>query len=190
MWRKFWERMFWFAVEKRTEKQLGTKPSVNIGMWLGSGYSVERDMNANIEKLKNVCNAVVTDKKFEAKNGETYCNFAFWEVAAEMGYEEFRAKKMTANQIIRHIEESNGWRKTEPEVAHAFARNGGLAVAGKKYPKHGHIAAVFPTSAMLFSGSLNKYVPVLANVGRTNGIMKASECFPVSEGEPDYWCWG
>lgn len=180
--------MFWFAVAQNTKDRLGREPQLSIGRWLGPSDGTRRQMKEKCERLKTVGNAVISDPKFVARDGLTFCNFALWEVAAEMGYEEFKAKQMTANQIVRHMESSREWRVIESgEEASELAKRGDLVVAGRKYPKHGHVAAVAPVERMLFSGSLNKYVPLVYNVGKKNGLMKVSECFPPAEGEPTYF---
>jgi len=48
---------------------------------------------------------------------------------------------------------------------------------------HGHVSVVYP-APMQRSGSWNKMVPMLANIGKTNGLMRTSQAFPV---EPDYF---
>jgi len=48
---------------------------------------------------------------------------------------------------------------------------------------HGHVAVVYPAPVQR-SGSWNKMVPMLANIGKTNGLMRTSQAFPV---EPDYF---
>jgi hypothetical protein len=48
---------------------------------------------------------------------------------------------------------------------------------------HGHVAVVYP-APMQRSGSWNKTVPMLANIGKKNGLMRASQAFPL---EPDYF---
>ncbi len=84
-------------------------------------------------------------------------------------------------------DEVKGWRKVTDAEASMHALHGGLAVAGKKYPRaHGHVAIVFPDSPA-YSGAYRKTVPMLANVGHKNGIMKMSYAFAASKGEPGYW---
>jgi len=74
--------------------------------------------------------------------------------------------------------------------AAAHALGGGLAFAamssGQLGEAHGHITAIFP-APMQFSGSLNKNVCMVANVGKQNGEEKVSQAFPVALGEPDYF---
>ena len=42
---------------------------------------------------------------------------------------------------------------------------------------------------MQFSGSLNKKVPMVCNIGRTDADEKESVAFPVDKGEPSYFIW-
>ncbi len=48
---------------------------------------------------------------------------------------------------------------------------------------HGHVASVHP-APIQYSASWDKKVPMVANVGAKNGLMRASQAFPV---EPDYF---
>ena len=186
--------MFWFSAEQYTKKNLGRDPHVSISVWLGSGYSLEKDIKAKRDRLENVCRAVVVDPDFVSRDitgddiKETFCNRALWEIAAEMGCEVFKKKKMYARDIIKHCQNSGDWTEVNPEKALEHAKRGNLAICGKRYPTMDHVAAIFPTD-MLFSGSWDKYVPVVANVGKRNGIMKVTEAFPVVEGEPNYWAY-
>ena len=50
------------------------------------------------------------------------------------------------------------------------------------------MAIVFPIG-MQFSGSLKRDVPLLANIGKTVGVMKSSAAFPILDGEADYFTW-
>ena len=79
------------------------------------------------------------------------------------------------------------WTKDSGEKASEHAEKGGIALAAKVYPMHGHIAVVFPKGSLAWSGSWGKLVPFVANVGKRNGVMKTSEAFPVLEGQPEYW---
>lgn len=188
-WNDLWEKFYWHLLSLRIKRQLGRAPQVELSTRIGSTwYSVQKERTMNKENLVRICTAVTTDPKFVARDGKTYCNLAFMEVAAEMGCDVFRG--MMANQIIDYVSKAKDWRRVTGEEAHEHARRGGLGVASRKGRPHGHVAAVFPGERMLFSGSLNKYVPLVANVGKKNGIMKASEAFPVKEGEPDYYIYG
>ena len=183
---KWHERLLWFLVGKHVEQRLGRKPAVNIGTYLESGYSVEGDRMERKEKLEAVCKSVVTGDRFKAKGKTTFCNQSVWETAAEMGYDIFRKKQMLAKDIIRHVKSSADWEEASPERACEHAKRGNLAICGKQYSTMDHVSTIYPTE-MLFSGSWNKYVPLIANVGKENGIMKVSQAFPVAEGEPQYW---
>jgi hypothetical protein len=186
--------MFWFAVDADTKQRLGRDPQVSISMWLGSGYSLEKDIKAKRDRLENVCKAVVADPNFVTRDitgdsiKETFCNRAVWEIGAEMGCDVFKKRQMYARDIIKHCKSSGDWTEVSPERALEHAKRGNLTICGKRYPDMDHVAAVYPTE-MLFSGSWNKYVLVVANVGKKNGIMKVSEAFPVAEGEPQFWAY-
>lgn len=148
--------------------------------------------------LADICESVVSDSDFKAAGGKTYCNMAALLVAQTMGCKEFDhgvgEDPLLADAMIG-LMESNGsgkWRRATGSEATIHALGGGLAFAAKASfalgADHGHIAAICPLG-MQHSGSLKKDVPLVANCGRLNGIMKVSQAFPVAKGEPDYFIW-
>lgn len=155
---------------------------------LGSGYNDMADKEAKRAKLKAICDEVLASDAYKPRNGLTYCNVATRHIAEHMGCYDFD-ESMTANKQVAHVEAN--WKSVTAEEAQAHAEVGGLAVAAKTFPAHGHISVVYPAGAALpFSGSWGKKVPWTANVGRKNGVLKASEAFPVAEGEPGYYRFG
>ena len=93
-----------------------------------------------------------------------------------------------ANDMYDIMASSPEFTKDSEERAHQHAEKGGLAIAAKKYPVHGHVAVVFP-GPMIYSGSWKRSVPMVANCGKTNGIMPCSMAFSVKDGPPDYFLW-
>lgn len=114
----------------------------------------------------------------------SYCNIASKRIAAAMGC----VIKGMANEIIESFEKSTDWKIDSMERALAHAEKGGLAFACKKEKPHGHICCVYP-APMQFSGSLNKNVCLVANVGKTNGIMRVTQAFSIKDGLPYFWLW-
>lgn len=117
----------------------------------------------------------------------TKCNIGTRQIAEEMGCFIFKPNHL-ANDMYDIMAASPEFTKDTGERAVEHAKNGGLAIAAKKYKIKGHVAVVFP-GPMVYSGSWKKSVPLVANVGVSNGIMATSLAFPVKDGEPDYFLW-
>ena len=161
------------------EKSLAmlTQPSGGVGIVtdIGSGYSVEVERMENIMKLKLLCDEAVANPSFEPRDGKTFCNFGARFIAEGMGFMGFPAN-ILANEMIGFLATSSGWVEDSIARAHAHAARGGLAfVCLSEYP-HGHIAALYP-APMEDSGTWGGPVPMLANVGRKNGVVKMSAVY-------------
>lgn len=154
-----------------------------------TGYNTEAERMANREKLRVACFAITADPTLKMKpDGTTFCNFGVQRVAAVMGCNSLRG--LMANDMWYFMSNPlNGFSKDSGMRASIHAVRGGLAIAAKRYHPHGHVAVVAPEACQL-SGSWGRLVPLCANVGRKNGIMKVSEAFPVDQGEPDYFLYG
>ncbi len=124
----------------------------------------------------------------------TRCNLGARKAAEFLGCLEFSDKNLMADDMVKIMGQnaSGKWQLVDGQTAATFAISDGLAFAAMTSEElgeaHGHIACVFP-APMQFSGSLNKEIPMIANVGKRNGIMKVSEAFPVAKGESHYWTW-
>ena len=144
----------------------------------------------SVDTLRQACARALDNPSFQPANGETFCNLAVTSVAEAMGCEEFSG--LMADQIYAKMEAnaSGKWEKVVGPVASQDASEGNFVVAAMSSTQlgetHGHVATCYPQAAG-FSGSLNKYVPVVANIGKSVGVMKSSEAFPVDKGEPDYF---
>lgn len=151
---------------------------------LGSGYSVEGESMDKAAELRAACDDAMANPAFQPHDHVTYCNKAVGFIAERVGVADFPAS-MLANQQVAFAE--SFWESVTPEEAQERANRGEFVVAAKEYPVHGHVAVVYPKGGECgISGSWGK-VPWLANIGKTNGVLKASECFPVKEGKPGYW---
>ncbi|MDE2099554.1 MAG: hypothetical protein KGL39_20040 [Patescibacteria group bacterium] len=143
---------------------------------------------------KSFLQTLMQINQLQPENGVTHCNQAARMAAQQAGCNEFDNPDLLADDMIRIMEDnlSGKWAVNDGPRASLQAINGGLAFAGMSSKdlgeEHGHIAVIFP-GQMEFSGSLNKDVPVIANVGKRNGVMKVSEAFPVDKREPKYWRW-
>lgn len=143
------------------------------------------------DKLRRICDAIVAAPEFKMKNGETYCNLALRKamdgVELDLFYDEKKKRVMMANEMIDYMEAtpSRFGRIHDGTDAFEWAKAGLIVLACNKGEKHGHIALVYPAEEMQHSASWGKLVPMLANVGKRNGIMRASLCF---QEEPKYYC--
>lgn len=142
----------------------------------------------------------------------THCNAAAVRTAQLYGCTDFDAPNLLADDLfnIMKINVSKRWKIAGGQEATLHALGGGLAYAAMTSAmlneQHGHITVICPLG-MQRSGSLDKDVPVVANVGKgdpgspigpadkngirhkKNWICKASQAFPIKEGEPAYFIW-
>lgn len=144
----------------------------------------------NLEALKAACDEVIADPALEPAAGVTHCNEGARRVAHAMGYDGFDDESLLADDMVAILNAGAPWAKVDGAAAAAHAAAGGLAFAamssGQLGEAHGHIAAIYP-APMGFSGSLNKSVPMVANVGKQDREEKATEAFPIALGEPSYY---
>ena len=150
----------------------------------------------NLGILKEVCDAIIADpslrpiKNAQGQIIETHCNFGAIRVANSLGCHELDGKMADDQYGVMSSNSSGLWVRVDGAAATAFALTGGLAFAAMSSKQlgeiHGHITAIYP-APMQWSGSLNKNVPVVANVGVVDAEEKESMAFPVARGEPDYF---
>ncbi len=162
-------------------------------------------MSDSGELLRDACDQVIHDPNLAPlvdalsnKVIETHCNQGALLVAQAMGCHEFDPAEgedlKTADEMVLHIvsNDSGRWSLVDGSTATIHALSGGLGFAAMDSARlkeaHGHIAAIYPVG-MQKSGSLQKDVPMVANVGKCNGEEKASSAFPVRIGEPSYFIW-
>lgn len=158
-------------------------------------------MDDQASVLKTACDAVLTDQTLQPVKDasgniiETHCNIGAARIAASMDCKELsgpdgKALMADAQHAVMDANASGRWEKVNGSEAAAWALTGGLAFASASsnmlHEAHGHIAAVYPATTQ-FSGSLNKLVPIVANVGKEDRMEKESLAFPVADGEPDYF---
>jgi len=146
----------------------------------------------NAVDLKSFLMELTQKDSLQPTPDKTFCNIAAREIANKFDCHEFDNEALLADDMINIMREnvSGNWLMCDGYNATKFSMDGCLVFAGKTGKEleasHGHIAAVVPLP-MAYSGSLNKSVPQIANVGRRNGIMKVTEAFPVAKGEPNYF---
>lgn len=146
----------------------------------------------NLEALKAACDEVIADPGLAPGAGVTHCNEGARRVAQAMDCHDFDDESLLADDMVAIMHAGGDWVKVIGSIASIHAGQGGLAFAAMSSAQlsevHGHIAALYP-AAMQFSGSLNRNVPMVANVGKQEREEKATEAFPVDLGEPDYFVW-
>ncbi len=127
--------------------------------------------------LKGACDQVVADPELAPRGGKTYCNVAARRVASAMG---FQMEVMLANAMIEYLAKNPSWKEASLEDAAAHAVLGKLAFVALSEEPHGHLAPLYPSPAAE-SGSWGQKVPIIANVGKTNGIMRLSGAFKAAD---------
>jgi hypothetical protein len=153
---------------------------------------------AACDDLIGACRDVVCDASLLPKPGkggdpgQTFCNVAAARVADALGCAELDGLMADKQYAVMAANSSGRWAKTGGAQAAAHALGGGLAFAAASSAmlgeEHGHICVVY-ASTLRWSASLGKNVPVVANVGKTCGIIRVTQAFPVKLGEPDYFTW-
>lgn len=146
-----------------------------------------------MEVLKDACDAARANPSFQPHDGKTFCNLGAMFVAAAFGCVELQG--LTADEMYDKMfaNVTGKWTRIIGTSAAQNALSGRLVFAaassGMLGEDHGHIAPCYP-EAMEFSGSLNRFVPMLSNIGKTVGVMKSSQAFPVDKGEANYFLYG
>ena len=144
----------------------------------------------DLDVLKATIKELLSDPNIVAHNGATYCNLAAMRAARAFGCDELDNSMADDQYNTMMVNASKRWARVSGMTAAAHSGVGGLAFAAKfsasMNEAHGHIALLSPLP-MQMSGSLGKMVPVVCNIGKENGEMRVSKCFPVAYSEPDYF---
>lgn len=149
----------------------------------------------NAVRLKEILDAVRSQadlaplKDADGHVVRTYCNVALDRILGLCGVprmvNKLNGSPLCANDMAEFMANSPTiWKEVTGDAACARASQGILVVAAQRNDDgHGHVACVYP-SPEEYSGSWGKGVPVLNNIGRENGVMRASKCFRT---EPKYY---
>jgi hypothetical protein len=137
------------------------------------------DKDSILSRLKTASTEAIKD--FQPKTNkeneiiETYCNVATDYICREVW--KFKGfMNMMANQIFDRMKNAPDFAEVTPDTAQTLANDGRMVIAGFKNEPHGHCAVVVPGKA-LYSGKWMKNAPLIANVGKRNGIMGANFAF-------------
>ena len=186
--------LFGFLADKTAEPSGSDVLRVGFHKEISStGYSVDKERERKVSNLKALCEEVVNDPDMLPSDVDgdgdldTKCNWANARVAVGMGC-TIILRGMRATSQIAMARGSSRFRIGTAEEAIAHARDGGYGFAGRDYSDSSHVAAIYPASGV-FSGSWGILTPMLANVGKHNGIMGASKAFTVSSPPPEYFLW-
>lgn len=146
----------------------------------------------NLLILKAACDTAIKNPAFAPANGVTHCNEGAIFIANALGCHELDNLMADQQYKVMVVNKSGLWVKADGTAATVWALSGGLAFAIMSSEQleetHGHIATIYP-APMQFSGSLNKNVPVVANIGTNEAEEKDSMAFPVTKGEANYFIW-
>lgn len=145
---------------------------------------MDSELDGRTLRLRNLCEEAVTRDAWKPRDGLTFCNLAAHWFAEHYGFHGLKGK--LANDQFTTLSGSNEWEKIDTPEAIKQAKTGALVFAVKQYDEHGHIATCY-TGAESYSGTWAKRIPMIANVGKNNGIMPCSQGFPVRDGEPYYF---
>jgi len=146
-----------------------------------------------VERLKEILDKVLHQddlKPVVDQQGHvltTYCNIALDRILTLANLPRMISAKnvpIMANDMCDYMRDNTDkWTKVSGDVACARASQGVLVVACQKAKGHGHVCCVYPMTEE-FSSSWGKPVPMVANIGKTVGIMRASQAFRT---EPGYY---
>jgi len=121
---------------------------------------------------------------------DTMCNWGVNKICETMGYHGFKnpgnriKPVMLANEMHDFmLKENIKWIRDSPVKAVGHAKKNCIAIASSKGKKHGHVAVVYP-GPLVYSNKWNKEVPLVANIGKLNGILGANWAF---NNEPDFF---
>jgi len=138
-----------------------------------------------MKTVADACLELVASKKYEPKNGETYCNFFVRDVAAAAkGYLSLR--DLSANEQIRFMAFSPEWFEGPVDAAHAWAGQGKLVIAGHEEEGHGHVAIVLPGD-MVMSGKWGACLPLIAQAGKSTFYGKPLSYGFTPEAKPRFY---
>src|SRR3990167_2688349 len=148
-----------------------------------SGDNVINELSPEASLLLNLCWKVCDKAEFQPKDGKTFCNLSVQEIGRSYGVEYLHG--LMANDIHLYLSNSMRWGKVTGQQAQESANRGKLVISAwlNLDGGSGHCAVVCP-GVMEHSPSWGKDVPLVANVGLTNGVMRASEAY---REEPEYF---
>jgi hypothetical protein len=133
-------------------------------------------LKAQQQTLTNAQDAAMKNKNFQpGAGGATHCNQATCSVARAVGapmgpLTDAHGTPLLANQIGANLAKSgSGYHQVSADEAQKLANQGKLVVVAGP----GHVATVRPDTGQKVPGR----GPIIANVGRNNGVMRLNYVF-------------
>jgi len=149
-----------------------------------------------VNRLVKAQNAAMKNKKYapdQPNAGETHCSEGACSIAKAVGADttgvlaDSKGQNYDANTQINNLADpKNGYRAVTADEAQGLADSGTLVFATQHGSEHGHIASVRPEGVPGDDPSGHSGA-VLANVGESNGVMRASAVFTPAHGEVVYY---
>ena len=139
--------------------------------------------------IDRICKEEIVKKKYEARDGLTFCNVFVNKVSERVGCRKF--KGLLANQIVDKMWKLEGaFLPVNAPAAASFATAGFLVIAGWKNKKDasGHVA-VCTTGKLFWSNAMQLEVPYVASVGRKNFYGKPASFAFTKHSKPSYFVW-
>lgn len=132
-----------------------------------------------LSRLKTAANEAIKDfepeKNYQGEITTTYCNKAVEYICHEVwGFKGFTG--MLANQMFDRMRGAPDFAVVDAEAAQKLANDARMVIAAQKGDEHGHVAVVVPGKT-LYSSNWRGMAPLVANVGRRNGIMGGNFAF-------------
>lgn len=161
---------------------------------------------ADPEKLKTFLDNLVKDPSLKMRpDGTTFCNVGLERSCVMFECHDLEKTEggaivpMTAREIRAYLKSKpSEWLQCLGPQAADYAQRGGFGVASMDImvvgpdkrvtsvpAAHDHVATLYP-GPLRTSDSLRRGVPLVANVGKDNGVMASTKAFPVSHGEAEY----
>lgn len=125
------------------------------------------------------CHKILSDDSLLNKNCVTFCNIAVFDMLEyfnlQWNFWNLSEKRiMLANEMCDVLK--NKYIKVSYEDAIREKCN--LYIAALKNPiGHGHVAIIYPSDTVVFSKKWDCKVPLVCNVGKTNGVMGLNWAF-------------
>jgi len=164
-------------------------PRISKTWILPSFYSEEKHRMSILERYKNACERAVTDKSLEPSDvdgdgiPDTKCNWGVQQICRSMGYRKFDGK--IANDIYDYVTTANEWVEASTiAIVDRIKKGLSIGIAVQRGREHGHVAMIYPGPLVSSGKWKSNSVPLVANVGKANGVVGANFAF---RDEPRYF---
>lgn len=131
-------------------------------------------------RIRQICHKILAEDSLLPKQDTTYCNFAVFRILEYFGlqwnfWNEKEKRIMLANEMC----EMMASKYIEVPINEVNKTPNFLMLSGWKNDNgHGHVAVIYPTKVNATSRKwLNIEVPMVANVGKYNGIIGLNYAF-------------